>query len=749
MIAARHDRAVHALLAFALAMLLGCAPAWAARHALVVGNNAYPSGQLRSAVNDARDMAQALQQLGFEVLLRENATREQMFLAIREFGTRLREGDTALFFYAGHAIQLRDRNYLVPVDAQLQQEDDVTFFSFDVSEVLQRMDRARTRFNVLMLDACRDNPFASTVRFSQAGLAQMSAPPGTLIAYATAPGQVAREGGGRNGVYTRHLLRQIGTPDLPVEQMLKRVRDGVLNETRGQQVPWDASSLRSDLVLAGSAPAQAAGRPAPGGITAETRTAVDRTFWESIKDSRNVKEYEAYLEQFPDGVFAVLAQSRLAQLRARGGAAADTASAASAVPSSATATAAGPSGTATPAPGSATAPTSPPVPGRESGAVSGTASAPLPAAPSNLAAPASTAASASAAAPASTAASASTSAPASTAASGPATGTTAAPPSANSAPAAPASAGTAPAPRPAGEPPAQVASRSAGTTINGTKAPAAAAAAPAQVALATPGTPAPAGATTIVLSDGSSYTGTLRDGRPHGTGRLVSATAGTYEGAFVAGHREGEGDQTWPGGDRYVGTFRSDAPHGRGTTRFANGDRYEGGYDHGRFDGQGVLVTAAGYRYQGAFKAGRREGRGQATFPNGDRYEGEFRADVPAGTGAMHYASGDRYEGGFAGGRPSGRGKYTFAGGARYEGEFHDGEMSGLGTYYHPNGDRHEGLFEAGAASGAGVYFFAGGARFEGTFSQKGRAATGFMIDASGTRRPGVLENGQFKSRDG
>ena len=225
-----------------LLLWAGCFhPVWAARHALVIGNNAYPSSELLSAVNDARDVAATLRSSGYDVLLRENVTREALFQAIREFGGKLRDGDVAVFYYAGHAIQVRDRNFLIPVDARVKQEDDISFYSLDLAEVLQRMDRIRTRANILILDACRDNPFASTVRFSSVGLAQMSAPSGTLIAYATAPGQVAREGSGRNGVYTKHLLRHMSNPGQPVELTLRRVREGVMAETRGAQVPWDSS----------------------------------------------------------------------------------------------------------------------------------------------------------------------------------------------------------------------------------------------------------------------------------------------------------------------------------------------------------------------------------------------------------------------------------------------------------------------------------------------------------------------------
>ena len=668
-------------------------PAHAARHALVIGNNAYPSGQLRSAVNDAHDMSAALQQFGFEVQLRENVNREQMFQAIRDFGTRLREGDTAVFFYAGHAIQLRDRNYLIPIDARVQQEDDVTFYSLDVAEILQRMDRARTRANLIVLDACRDNPFASNVRVSSVGLAQMSAPPGTLIAYATAPGQVAREGSGRNGVYTRHLLRHMTTPDQPVEVTLKRVREAVMAETRGQQVPWDASSLRTDFVFAGNAPEPAA--LAPAAVRADTQLNLDKTFWESVKDSRNPKEFEAYLEQFPEGVFAVLARNRLKALGQAGASGAVVASATTSQPVGTAAPVAAPAA-------QASVDVRPIQPGSRLGGASVAAGSSVPASPPGAGRPSDPA----------------LAVPAPTPAGGPAQAL------------APVSVGAVP----AASPPVAMTARSA--------LPASPTITPAAVA-------APSAEPMVVMADGSRYFGILKDGKPHGQGRLLSTAAGEYTGTFVDGVRDGEGEQKWPGGDRYKGAFKADRPHGRGVMEFANGDRYEGEFDAGVFSGQGVLTLPNGYRYDGQFVRGKRQGNGTARFPNGDRYDGAFDDDVAAGTGVLVYKDGGRYEGAVVAGKPAGSGVHRFAGGGRYEGEFLDGAMSGKGAYHFPNGDRHEGIFRDGVATGAGVYHFASGGRFEGSFTDNGRTASGVLIDQAGNRRPGAMQDGRFKANDG
>ena len=703
------------------------APVWAARHALVIGNNAYPGNELRSAVNDARDVAAALKQSGFEILLRENATRDGMFQAIQEFGGKLRDGDVALFYFAGHAIQVRDRNYLIPVDAKVKQEDDVTFYSLDVAEVLQRMDRARTRANLLILDACRDNPFSSTVRFSSVGLAQMSAPPGTLIAYATAPGQVAREGTGRNGVFTKHLLRHMTTANQPVELTLKRVREGVLADTKGQQVPWDSSSLRGDIVFAGEAAQPGVTVAAVSSPSVDTRMNVERTFWESIKDSRDPKEFDAYIQQFPDGVFAMLARGRLQQLQNAEAAAPRAAAGAS---------------TAAAAPGLAA--TAPPV------GSSTPASAPSPSSPATASAPA--IASAPAAPPAATAASASAGTSTASAAPGaaaPLPAPAAAPPAAPQPALALAAGGV----RSVGGPAAAAAQ--ATPTIPAAPAaqpvPAAASAPapqPQQLALATPRAD-PSALAPKVLSDGSTFQGELLDGRLHGRGKLISKTAGEYDGDFVQGVREGQGEQRWPNGDRYVGQFKADRPDGQGVMDFANGDRYEGGWAGGVFSGAGKLVAKSGFQYEGSFVAGRRQGAGKAVFPEGNRYTGEFANDLPQGRGQMAFADGGQYEGEFSAGVPAGKGQYRFANGSRYVGAFQAGAMSGLGVFHYTNGDRLEGQFDKGAASGAGVHFFAAGGRFEGEFTDQGQNARGFMIDPAGQRKPARLENGQFKSSEG
>src|ERR1700675_666825 len=275
------DRAVRAIAALACALAC-CAAAAADRVALLIGNNNYATTPLRNAANDARDLGEALKELGFHVIVRENASRKDMIDAIREFGQAIDGASTALFFYAGHAMQFKDRNYLIPIDAAMGSEEDVTFFSVEIGQIFDRMDRARTRFNFLILDACRDNPFAASFKVSSAGLAQMGSPSGTLIAYATAPGSVAADGYGRNGIYTKHILQNIRVNDLPVEIMFKRVREGVERETRKLPTPWDSSALKGDFAFnATSEQASVTAAPGGGPITHATLQ-IEREFWISV-----------------------------------------------------------------------------------------------------------------------------------------------------------------------------------------------------------------------------------------------------------------------------------------------------------------------------------------------------------------------------------------------------------------------------------------------------------------------------------
>lgn len=248
------------------------------RVALVIGNGQYKHAPLLNPVNDAQAIAKALSRSGFKVMLKENAGRTEMQIALREFGDALRKGGVGLFYFAGHGVQMKGRNFLIPVDADIQREDEVAYNSVDASQVLDKMEAANNRLNIVILDACRNNPFARSFRSGAAGLAQMDAPVGTFIAFATAPGSVASDGKGQNGLYTQHLLRAILRPGMKIEDVFKEVRAGVRRDSNGKQVPWENTSLEGDFVFVAK---KAAPPAAPAAVGPEKK--IERIAAPSLK----------------------------------------------------------------------------------------------------------------------------------------------------------------------------------------------------------------------------------------------------------------------------------------------------------------------------------------------------------------------------------------------------------------------------------------------------------------------------------
>jgi osmotically-inducible protein OsmY len=217
------------------------------RLALVIGNSAYQSRPLNSPKNDADDVSKALKGTGFEVIDLRDATLPQMRLATRQFGERLMSNDVGLVYYSGHGIEVKGKNYFIPVNADIKSSDEVADQALDVSLILAKMDSAKKGVNILIVDACRDDPFGRSYRSNSRGLAAMDAPQGTIIAYATSPGNVASDGAGRNSPYTRNLVKAMQTPNLPVELMFKEVRRAVREETKNQQTPWENTSLSGNF----------------------------------------------------------------------------------------------------------------------------------------------------------------------------------------------------------------------------------------------------------------------------------------------------------------------------------------------------------------------------------------------------------------------------------------------------------------------------------------------------------------------
>jgi len=296
------------------------------RIALVIGNGAYQNtAPLNNPGNDAADMSATLQRLGFDVIEGRDLDKRSMERLIRQFGVSVAGADVALFFYAGHGLQVGGQNYLVPTDAKLASEGDVDFEGLALGLVMRQMER-EAKTSLVLLDACRDNPLARNLaramgatRSSQVGqgLAEVRTGVGTLIAFSTQPGYVALDGVGRNSPYAEALLRHLEVPGNDVSAVLVEVRNDVLKATGGKQVPWEHTSLTGQVYLKGGpAPSLSAGEPAarlPALRGQEHELEI--AFWNSVKDSKAPAVIEAYLERYPKGTFASLAKVMVAQLK--------------------------------------------------------------------------------------------------------------------------------------------------------------------------------------------------------------------------------------------------------------------------------------------------------------------------------------------------------------------------------------------------------------------------------------------------
>lgn len=295
------------------------------RLALIIGNATYKSSPLSNPVNDARLMDKVLKEAGFTTIKAENASIRDMRRLVRDFGDKLKaSGGVGLFYYAGHGVQVRGENFLVSTDSDIRNEDEVADDSVNVSVILDKMQSAGNRMNLIILDACRDNPFANKSRSAAAGLATINAPSGSLVAYATAPGSVASDGKGQNGLYTEYLAKAIQQPGLAVEEVFKQVRTAVRVGSNNRQTPWENTALEGQFYFKAAAP-QVVAAPAPVARPLPEPTAarpaapdplvLDMAFWESVKTSQRSGELQAYLTQFPSGVFAVLARMRMDEIK--------------------------------------------------------------------------------------------------------------------------------------------------------------------------------------------------------------------------------------------------------------------------------------------------------------------------------------------------------------------------------------------------------------------------------------------------
>jgi uncharacterized caspase-like protein len=301
------------------------------RVAFVVGNGAYKNvAQLPNPPIDAKAMAAVLRNVGFDVVEGTNLTRDTMTQKLLDFGKRAQGADVAVFFYAGHGIAISGTNYLLPVDADIKSEMDVKLGAAINIDLTLDQTMGDAKVKLVFLDACRDNPFAAKIKSNatrsvsvQQGLAEMKSGEGTLIAFATGPGQTALDGEvGTNSPFTRALIAHVTQPGVEIQQAMTEVRAQVNEETNKGQLPWGHTNLIGAVYLnpaaapapTAAAPASPAAAPATTASTNAAGNDVELEFWRSVKDSNKPEELNAYVTNYPNGQFKSLALARIAAL---------------------------------------------------------------------------------------------------------------------------------------------------------------------------------------------------------------------------------------------------------------------------------------------------------------------------------------------------------------------------------------------------------------------------------------------------
>ncbi len=309
-----------ATLCLVLLPLAGLAQTEQRRVALVIGNGKYEHvSELRNPLNDAKAIAEPLRRLGFDVLLGTDLGTSAMRRLVQFFGEKAKGADLALFFYAGHGVQVNGKNYLLPTDSKLESITDLDFAAIEADLIVRQMENAAGH-KLVFLDACRNNPFERSLSRSLGatrsasalgrGLARIEASGGTLIAFATDPGDVALDGAGENSPFTSALLEHLETPNIEINVMLTRVRGDVFRNTDSQQRPWTSSSLIGEVYMAEDA------TDPPASPTPAPDQSLEIALWTAADDGGSASDYRAYLDRYPDGTFAALAKNRIAVLEA-------------------------------------------------------------------------------------------------------------------------------------------------------------------------------------------------------------------------------------------------------------------------------------------------------------------------------------------------------------------------------------------------------------------------------------------------
>lgn len=655
------------------------------RLALVIGNDNYLSVErLRNARNDAHLMANTLRDANFDVTEVKDLDLRNLWREIEKFQSRIKKGDDVVFFFAGHGVQIGQEPVLLPVDIVAESDNQVLREGVPLARIQDALKDAR--FALMVIDACRDNPFPK--RGTRAvggtrGLPTVEAADGMAIIMSATRGQKALDSvpdlTEANGLFTFEFVRSIRVPGVDlrsaligvrerVEDKAKRVnhvqRPSLVDETRGNFYFFNAPEARVAAAppsASGFSSSSSTSMPSTN-VRIQSEDEIEQEFWNTIRESRDIHDFQDYTQRYPKGRFTAAAARQIRLLATNATTAAMPVAAARPVA----------------APTAAAAPVFVPAP-----------------APRPVAVPA----------------------PVVVAALTPAQ----------------------PAPAP---------SSNAGNAANVAAAlasvfrsrPNTAASGVATAAMTLPTTQSSAGGgrgTTLptageIVVDGTRFKGKFvqeaADRTLTGDGEIRWANGDVFVGSLLKGKRQGEGQITWASGQSYVGEWTSDQPNGRGAMRFPNGDQYEGTLVNGQPQGQGRMLFASGDSYNGAFASGKSHGAGVYVWKNGQKYEGDWLNDRPQGQGKLAYVGGDIYEGQVTDGMPQGQGSIRYASSDRFTGSFLRGKPHGQGRYNWVNGDLYSGQWQSGQKHGRGTLTWANGDRWEGEFRDDHQTANGTLI---------------------
>lgn len=630
-------------LVFCTALCLAALPAQANRLALVIGNDNYQNvSKLQKAGNDAVAIATELRAAGFEVSLYRDLDYRSMVKATESMYSKIKGGDEVVVFFAGHGVQIKSGNFLLPTDIEATTESAVEKTSYALHDLTERLEAAKAAFSLIMVDACRDNPLKTKGRSvgGERGLTPPDPPIGQMVVYSASRGEQALDrlsdsDTNPNSVFTREFIARMRKPGVKVEDLVREIQISVekLAASVGhKQRPALYNEVRGNFYFFG--PTTVVAPPAAPAVSARMDEAQrEDRFWEDTKSAGNRDGFEAYLEQYPRGRYASLARANISRLSG---------------------------GTTNVAP----RPTSPIV-----APTAPVATAPIRRPPS-------------AEAPAQT-----TSTPVTekdknvpaTASAVPKPAATAGAPQIAPTPTAPDTKAVSSV-VPPGKTKLKVSMPNGdsyeGEMIGNVRH----------------------GVGTYTFASGDRYEGDFVDNTIHGKGTQTYVSGDAYTGDFQRGIKTGQGVYKFASGDRFEGRFLDNQLHGYGTQTFRSGESYQGEFVRGNRHGKGTYHFVNGDRFEGNFVDNLFNGKGVMVFASGDRYEGDVLNGVKHGQGVHYFATKDRYEGSFAAGAQSGQGTHFYANGDRFEGGFANGLRHGKGTYRFANGQVAEMEFVNGVA---------------------------------------------------